>query len=650
MKKRPFWQLSAIVALMFVGFLYGIHVMIEEASGDAMERSLRHEAAWSSSNGRAEIYSFYVSLNQYAETPDQDHQNKVEIAYEIFLGRIYMWDMAWFRQYLDKDPKLVRVFNRLKVNAESLEQLVMELKDETSARILLAKVDTLLADVDRIAIEIYQHNISESALIRSDIQNTQLQEKIFIVVLVMVSAGLLFGALLQNRSLLQANREIEAKAGELARLANHDSLTGLPNRASFDDHLKLVTRRLSDRESVAVMALDLDGFKSINDALGHAGGDALLLSVADRLTRFMAQSDQRNMVARVGGDEFLILAISRGSSLEFERLGRALLLEFERPFETDYGSLTVGVSIGIAPVAGREIGLQKAVTNSDLALIAAKREGKGTVVSFERGMRENLEARLRIENELKRARGTGQIKPFYQPQFDLETGEIVGYEALARWEHPQLGFMIPENFIPIAECNGDISWIGEEVLATACRDVQRFSRSARVAVNLSVAQLLSDRLVRKVEQVLRESGLNPARLTLEVTESLVMSDPNKVLQNLGELQRLGVSISLDDFGTGYSALSQLSRFRWDELKIDKFFVENCEADDLTLAIVDLVQSVSGKLNARLVAEGLETHRQESIFWSRGCQIGQGYLFGRPMSADAILEIYHGGSLRRLYAV
>ena len=331
-------------------------------------------------------------------------------------------------------------------------------------------------------------------------------------------------------------------------------------------------------------------------------------------------------------------------------MGRALLQEFERPFETQYGNLTVGLSVGIAPVVGREIGLQKAVTNSDLALIVAKKEGKGTVVSFLPEMRESLEERLRIENELKRARGTGQISAFYQPQFDLETGEIVGYEALARWDHPLLGFMVPENFIHIAEVNGDISWIGEEILASACRDVQRFSRTARVAVNLSIAQLLSDNLVCHVKRVLSEAGLSPERLTLEVTESLVMSDPNKVLQNLGALQRLGISISLDDFGTGYSALSQLSRFRWDELKIDKFFVENCEVDDLTLAIIDLVQSVSGKLNARLVAEGLETHRQESIFRNRGCQIGQGYLFGRPMSADAILDIYHGGAYRRLRAV
>lgn len=417
-------------------------------------------------------------------------------------------------------------------------------------------------------------------------------------------------------------------------LAEHDQLTGLPNRAVFQEHLRTILHgaREADRRG-SLLALDLDGFKDVNDTFGHDVGDALILAVADRLSALVRDAD---LVARLGGDEFAIVWRYKNSDDEaLEDLANRILEAFKSPFNVERKQLSVGVSIGIARFPEDGVTVEDLMKASDLALYGAKSKGRGCFVWFNRDMTLQLQQRRTIEVSLRRAIEQGDLNIAFQPQIDLDTHRTIGAEALVRWRDPDLGMIPPDIFIGIAEGCGLILPLGQWVLETACREATSWGPlgiDGVVAVNISTAQLTQQDLVRSVEDVLARTGLSPDRLELEITESLLMGDTASAISTLESLRELGIQLAIDDFGTGYSSLSYLKRFSVHKVKIDKSFVTDLEHSDDDRRIVNAIVMLGRALNLRTIAEGVETEGQSNLLTSLGCNEAQGYLFGRPMSA------------------
>jgi diguanylate cyclase (GGDEF)-like protein/PAS domain S-box-containing protein len=423
---------------------------------------------------------------------------------------------------------------------------------------------------------------------------------------------------------------------ELAHQAFHDAMTGLPNRALFSDRVEQALRR--DRRSrlyPAVIYLDLDGFKGVNDSLGREAGDRLLCEVSRRLLNTVREGDA---VTRLGADEFAVLIEQSTRPLdEAEEVTRRVLQALEVPFEVDNQLLTVSASVGIA-VADDDSTASSLLHDADVAMYRAKAIGKGRSVVYEPAMRHAAIDRLRLENDLVNALVTNQFSLDYQPVVSLATERVTGFEALLRWHHPELGVVSPDRFIPIAEDTGLIVMIGRWVLDEACRQAGQWreelpgSDEISMAVNVSGRQLASANLVQHVAQALNASGLPPGALVLELTETVLVDDPDLAARRLQELRRLGVRLAVDDFGTGYSSLSYLRRFPFDILKVDRSFVATITDAEAIPAIVRGLLELGRTLGLETVAEGVEHEIQRDALHRHGCQLAQGYLFARPMCA------------------
>jgi diguanylate cyclase (GGDEF)-like protein len=420
-----------------------------------------------------------------------------------------------------------------------------------------------------------------------------------------------------------------------AHLAHYDTLTGLPNRTLFQERLRQALALGSrERHTVAVLCLDLDHFKDVNDTLGHAAGDTLLVQVAERLTSNLRETD---CVARLGGDEFAIVQLSARQPQDVEALAKRLVAHLAEPFDLGGHRATIGTSIGISLHTVPHNDPGRLLREADLALYQSKGEGRGSFSFFEPRMNERLLERKRLEEDLRDAIGEGQFLLHYQPLVEFDASDaatrLVGAEALIRWQHPSRGDVRPDQFIPVAETTGLIVPIGAWVLREACQEAARWPEHLSVAVNVSPVQLRQGQLVETVKAALRDSGLPPSRLEIEVTEGVLLADTETVLVTLKRLRDLGVRISMDDFGTGYSSLGYLRRFRFDKIKIDASFVRNIGADTEANAIVRAVLGMGHALGVKVNAEGVETARQLALLQLEGCDEVQGYLFGRPMPAE-----------------
>ena len=423
-----------------------------------------------------------------------------------------------------------------------------------------------------------------------------------------------------------------------AALARQEPLTGLCNRVGLHDRLDAALAEAARTGApLAVLMLDLDRFKTVNDTLGHPVGDALLRKVAERLRRATRSGD---VVARLGGDEFAILQVDPQvgphAGVEqphaAEALARRLVDLVGRTYVVDGHMLNVGVSVGVAIAPADGQNADDLLKHADLALYRAKAEGRGTYRFFEPAMNAQMQARRGLEIDLRRAMALKQFDLAFQPQIQLESGEVTGFEALLRWNHPERGSVSPALFIPLAEEIGIIVGIGEWVLRTACREAARWPQPASIAVNLSPVQFRGGRLVETVVNVLAQTGLDPARLELEITEGALLENTDSVLDVLNGLRALGVKISMDDFGTGYSSLSYLQKFPFDKIKIDQSFVRGMEGNAECGAIVRAIARLGASLGMRTTAEGVETAAQLDAIRAEGCTEVQGYLTGRPMPA------------------
>jgi diguanylate cyclase (GGDEF)-like protein len=420
----------------------------------------------------------------------------------------------------------------------------------------------------------------------------------------------------------------ERKAAEdrVHYLAHHDELTRLANRVSFRERLEqeLKLRRRDDNWSV--LYLDLDHFKNVNDTLGHPVGDKLLSAVAERLRGCVREGD---IVARLGGDEFAIAQTGVEQPRQATALAGRLIEALGRPFDIGEHHVTVGTSVGIAIGPADGISADTLLQNADMALYRAKADGRGGFRFFEPIMDAQVQARRRLEMDLREALANGEFELFYQPMLNTGTGVLSGFEALIRWRHPLRGLMKPGEFIPLAEEIGLIVPIGEWVLREACREAATWAGDMKVAVNLSPAQFHSSNLVNAVRSALEASGLRPDRLELEIVESMLLQNTTAMLDILHQLRALGLSIAMDDFGTGYSSLGYLRSFPFDSIKIDQSFIRDLNTNPDSRAIVHTIMELSRTLGMSVTAEGVETNEQLAIVRGEGCSEVQGYLFSAP---------------------
>lgn len=411
----------------------------------------------------------------------------------------------------------------------------------------------------------------------------------------------------------------------IAYMAHHDTLTDLPNRAAFNERLAMNLLRASmSGDSLAVLCLDFDRFKEINDVFGHSGGDALLREVSRRLS----EVTQGAFLARVGGDEFILISAEGDQPRNAAALAQRLLGVVANDLHIEGRQMHTGLSIGVAVFPSDGTDATTLLANADAALYRAKAEGRGRIRFFESTMDKQLRDRRALVHDLQSATAEGQLVLHYQPQARIN-GDVIGFEALVRWNHPQRGMVPPGEFIALAEANGLIAPIGEWVLREACREAASWPHPLPIAVNLSPIQFRDSQFISLVHQVLLETGLRPERLELEITEGVLIDDFARALATLRRLKALGVRVAMDDFGTGYSSLSYLQSFPFDKIKIDKSFIADVDSNPQSAAIVRSVIGLANGLGVPVVAEGVETAEQLTFLMIEGCDEVQGYLIGRP---------------------
>ena len=446
------------------------------------------------------------------------------------------------------------------------------------------------------------------------------------------------GAFVQTFTDITKRQQAEAY---ITKLASEDPLTSLHNRRVFRAKMQEVCERPS-QERFAVLFMDMDQFKVVNDTLGHRTGDQLLIQVAKRLQSVLDESD---VLARLGGDEFAILLPAIQSNDQVEVVARRIIDVVAKPFNVDQNVITTGISIGIAIGPDHGNSADALLVAADLALYSVKVGARGTYRIFEKRMNDDVNSRREIELQLRDALTNGGLDVHYQPIVDLRNYAITGFEALMRWPHPSKGMISPAKFIPVAEECGLIDALGRWILVEACNRAKQWPVDMKVSVNVSPIQLAKPDFVATVQSVLATTGLDPHRLVLECTETIFIEDSEKMLSTLHKLKQIGVQIALDDFGTGYSSLSYLRSFPFDIVKIDRSFVSDLDASTSSSVIVQAVILIAGSLGIRTVAEGIETEAQLTLLKLLGCNDVQGYLLGKPAPASEIGKLVEQRSVR-----
>ncbi len=447
-----------------------------------------------------------------------------------------------------------------------------------------------------------------------------------------LSAGGIAQSILVTVTDITARKKVEERAEYLAQ---HDTVTELPNRALFKDRLQQSVAIARRRDvPMAVLFVDLDNFKDVNDTLGHQAGDDMLRQVAHRLMQCVRETDT---AARLGGDEFAIIASELRAIDDVTILARRMLQAMSTPFTIHGQEVHSGASIGVTIFPDDSDNADQLLTYADLALYHAKGAGKGTYQFYNQQMGDAIHKRKALEGDMRKAVANKGFQLFYQPQIDLKTGKVIGCEALIRWPHAERGMVSPGDFIPLAESTGLIVPIGEWVMVEACEQARRWLdegiEGVRMGVNLSALQFRRVDLVTLTQSILRDTGLDPSQLELELTESMVMDDTDSAVDIMRGLNGLGVALAIDDFGTGFSSLSYLKKFPVERLKIDQSFVRDVTDDPDDAAIATTIINLAHSLNMNVIAEGAETTAQASFLQQEHCDDAQGYLFGKPMPED-----------------
>jgi diguanylate cyclase (GGDEF)-like protein len=551
----------------------------------------------------------------YSETPDNSHRqvqdNRFDAVIDNLKASLYVFDSA---------GRLAVVNSRLKQLlgiSDSADVLGLTI-EEFSAH-LVQKLGALSGGAARLeaylALAKSSHKSSLNLIFQSG------------VVLHLSHNPVADGGFVHTLEDVTDKRKAEAKANHLA---SHDALTNLPNRRLLKQHIDVA---LNDSQAdCAVLCVALNRFKSINDSLGHSGGDALLVEVTKRLRECVRSSDA---VGRLGGDEFVILLASVHDQEDVSALAQRVIADLSKPFDILGHSVIVGASVGVAMAPRDGDTPDRLIKSADMALFEAKREGSDSCYFFDPGLETRLLGRQALEVDLRIALAANQFELHYQPVFAAKNRHLIGFEALLRWNHPTRGRVSPLDFIPVAEELGLITDLGDWVINEACRTAATWPGHLMIAVNVSARQFVNHDLFAVVNEALILHGLPPSRLEIEITESALMESTTDIAAVLQKLRDQGIAIAMDDFGTGYSSLAYLRRFHFTKVKIDRSFINGLATDNQSLAIVRAILALCKSLNLVVTAEGIETEEQAAILNSENCDFLQGFLLGRPTPVSHI---------------
>ncbi|MBZ5762001.1 EAL domain-containing protein [Rhizobium sp. VS19-DR104.2] len=638
------WILGAVICGLIVATCYIATIIAAQQTG--LQKFTRYNDSWTVNQASVEYLRLERSLAAYALDMTDANRADARLRLEIAIGRIQLLQQGSLRVLIEGDRHNRAVFEAFRATLLSLDERLEHLDREGVQAALqsMGRLDSPLMGLGVAATEY-------GATLLNDAQ-AQMRHLYFIHIglasgLILCGVVLVIFLLRQNRllgrahtrterlatDLRQATEELQNQNLRLEHDAHHDALTGLPNRVLLRQDLEL-RRATAHTEVSSILLLDLDGFKDVNDTLGHDMGDVLLQAVAARLNCLSHGGDT---ACRLGGDEFAVLSTGLTREKAFD-LANSIITKIAEPYQIDQLRIKINTCIGIA-FSDDVSTTEELLKQADLALYEAKALGAGHACLFDPQMQVRLQETKSFEIDLSRALEQGEMEVYYQPQVIMATRDICGYEALLRWKHPTRGFVSPTLFIPVAERIGLIHELGAWVLKTACVEAAAWGRLSKISVNLSPVQFRGVNLIQKLAATLDQTGLSPDRLELEITESVMLDKNEQTLETLRQIKALGIHIAMDDFGTGYSSLGSLSSFPFEKMKIDRSFVRDVTTSQSALTIVELAIGVGRSLSMTTIVEGIETEEQFELLRRLGCEQAQGYLTGRPMPASELAYLH-----------
>ncbi|URO00735.1 bifunctional diguanylate cyclase/phosphodiesterase [Leclercia adecarboxylata] len=633
--------LAGIIFFLFISTGY-ISFLVHERQQE-LQKLTHYTDSWSAAQLVSEYYRFESTLGLYANQSEALTLDDVRLRLDIMLSQSDLMKEGDLGRYINSNKGhhelALSVENILKYLDANLERM-----DRSELMVTLDKMHTLDAALSHLSSSALDNDINSINRANLKIQTLYYIYSAASLLLIILSGILGVMIFFQNRNILKAHLQVKSLAEELQKSKEklqiqnaqleydvyHDSLTGMNNRQLFWENIKKVIQTAEKNdESVAVMLFDLDRFKEINDTYGHDVGDMLLRQISDRLVSMSLTADT---LYRLGGDEFAFLSSGLTESSAVSR-ARQICASINQPYTIYNTIINIATCVGVV-VSDTERRSDYLYKFADLALYEAKSEGPGKIKVFRPYMLQKLQESRTLEHDLAMALANKEFVVYYQPIVDSFTREIYSYEALIRWIHPLKGLLSPDTFVPAAEKTGMINEMGKYVLEIACREAATWAVPAKISVNVSPIQLSSKAFAGIVLSILEESGLPASRLELEVTESSLFTENDTPLKTLNKLRARGVQISIDDFGTGYSSLSRLSKLAFDKIKIDKSFVHSISTQEDALNIIRLITGMAKSLNMKAVAEGVETQEQLERLQALGCDLAQGYLFGKPQPGIA----------------
>jgi diguanylate cyclase (GGDEF)-like protein len=637
--------LGVIIGCFILATGYIAYVIAERQT--ALQTFVRYNDSWAVSQMLSEYLRLEERMATYALGINGVELDEVQLRLDIVFSRLEHMGQGTLQQFINKNPNHRQLITDLRIVLDKIDTQFSEL-DAEHIKVLLPEMNAL----DKPLTALASASVADDVTV---INNAQQEVRQLHFIYTGVAGGLivfgiaLFMLLLRQNDLLnrahgrmqrlttdlrQTSGELQSQNDLLEHSAHHDALTGLPNRVLFRQNLEARMKIARKGGAAAVILLfDLDGFKDVNDTLGHDVGDMLLQAVASRLTKF---SEKDDLICRLGGDEFAVLSAGLCSVSAYE-LAQHLMEVVRLPYRINDHEIQIGTCSGVA-IFSDEPDMEELFKRADLALYEAKALGTGHICIFQPYMQSRLLEKKAFETDLQNALKNGEMEVFYQPQVNTFTRAICGYEALLRWTNPTRGSVSPSEFIPVAEKIGMINELSDWVLKIACQEAERWREPYKIAVNLSSVEFNTQDLITRVETVLQETALNPQRLELEITESVLLKKNDLTLETLRKLKKIGVQIAMDDFGTGYSSLGTLSSFPFDKIKIDRTFIHDLTTRADALAIVELVTGIGQSLGMITIAEGIETEEELECLRKIGCDQVQGYLFGRPVPASELSHL------------
>lgn len=638
--------LIAIICISVAATAYMAYVITQRQA--ALHEVSRDLDSWSVSQTLSEYMRLEHELAEYQLGMSGVSADELRLRVDVMLGRVDQLKEGSLGRFMQEKPDRAELLVGLHDVLWAVDRQ-LDAPPPADFHVELEKMGALDAPMTTLAAGVIAAKTSQIDGQEKDLQKLHLLYTALAAILILCGVALILMLLRQNGllrgaqsdmnrlvdDLRVASTEMLEQSNQMAHLANHDYLTGLANRMLFRQELDARLRAAANGgASVAVFFLDLDGFKDVNDTLGHDVGDDLLEEVGARL---QYSTTEKDLVCRLGGDEFSVLSTASTQEEALEQ-AQSLIAEMSDPYIINGRAINVGVSVGICLTHG-ELESDTVLKQADLALYEAKRQGRGRAYVFRQELQTRFLGRKSLEADLRRALIKGEFEVHYQPQADACTGRICGYEALLRWNHPARGRVLPSDFIPVAEETGLIHAIGDWVLRTACREAAKWKQPLSIAVNLSPVQFRNRTLPLSVRQALDESGLDPRRLELEITESTLLEHSELTQEALSSFKKSGVQIAMDDFGTGYSSLGTLRRFQFNRIKIDQSFTRDVPDGRDAVAIITLVIGVARSLGIETTAEGVETEEQLTRLKQLGCDKIQGYFIGKPGPVSTLAHLY-----------